>query len=218
VSRRRGAPAAPGLVPTVPDPASGASGELSGFGYDPAREAHHYRVRVSRGRERVSVYECPAALDPGAHPPEEQLRVALERERWDCIAPALADEFNRRLRAFGLPAGRWSSQGFVPLARLLGKELLVLAWAVEHEEVGKAPIAVANWLGMVPEERWWLHAMTAAHGARATEHRGWRRALRYALCDTPGAVARTPTRATALPNGGLGALFERPGPVHEEPT
>lgn len=218
MSRRRGTPAAPSLVPSVVEPAPAAAGEVTGFGYDPAREEHHYRVRVSRGRERVCVYECPRTLDPAEHPPEENLRVALERERWECIAPALADEFNRRLRAFSLPAGRWSPQGFVPVARLLGKELLVLAWAVEREEVGKAPVAVANWLGFVPEERWWLHAMTATHGVRATEDRGWRRALRHALCDTPATVARTPTRSTTLPGGGLGALFERPGLVHEEPS
>ena len=211
---RRGAAPAPEVTEAAAEAPSAPV--ATGFGYDPAREVPHYRVRVSRGRERVCVYECRRTLDPGDHPPEEDLRVALERERWEAIAPALADEFNRRLRAFGMPPGRWSPLGMIPVARLLGKELLVLAWAVEREEVGKAPIAVANWQALVPEERWWLHAMTAAHGSRATDDRGWRRALRHALCDTPSSIVRTPTRTSNLPSSGLGVLFERPGPVHEE--
>jgi hypothetical protein len=43
-------------------------------------------------------------------------------------------------------------------------------------------VAVRNWLGLKPEERWWLHTMTAAAtGYASQEGRGWRNALHYAL-------------------------------------
>jgi hypothetical protein len=68
---------------------------------------------------------------------------------------------------------------------LFGKELLVLLWAVEAIDVKPEDIAVAtrNWLGLKPEERWWLYTMTAA--ATGLAHQtgmGWRGALRQALC------------------------------------
>ena len=69
--------------------------------------------------------------------------------------------------------------------RLLGKELLVLAWAVEHPDVveERVGVAVRNWLGLKPEERWWLYTMTAASTGFAHQvGLGWRDALRSALC------------------------------------
>jgi hypothetical protein len=69
--------------------------------------------------------------------------------------------------------------------RLFGKELLVLLWAIEQLDVSPEEIAVGirNWLGLKPEERWWLYTMTAA--ATGLAHQtgmGWRDALRRALC------------------------------------
>ena len=71
------------------------------------------------------------------------------------------------------------------MQRLLGKELLVLLWAIEQGDVSEEETAVAirNWLGLKPEERWWLYTMTAA--ATGLAHQagmGWRSALRHALC------------------------------------
>ena len=71
------------------------------------------------------------------------------------------------------------------MQRLFGKELLVLLWAIEQSDVSPEEIAVGirNWLGLKPEERWWLYTMTAA--ATGLAHQagmGWRDALRRALC------------------------------------
>ena len=71
------------------------------------------------------------------------------------------------------------------MQRLFGKELLVLLWAVERPDVKPEEIAVAirNWLGLKPEERWWLYTMTAAATGLAHQSgMGWRGALRQALC------------------------------------
>ena len=71
-----------------------------------------------------------------------------------------------------------------PVDRLLGKELCVLAWAVEQMEMEKIPVAVRNWLALRPEERWWLFGMTAmSTGGVMDAGKGWRVALKHALGD-----------------------------------
>jgi hypothetical protein len=46
---------------------------------------------------------------------------------------------------------------------------------------------VENWLGLKPEERWWLYTMTNAATGHALRgrNRGWRKALRFALTENP---------------------------------
>jgi hypothetical protein len=100
------------------------------------------------------------------------------------LSPELRAEFNRRLKADGKPAGRWGADE-TAVQRLLGKELLVLLWAVEDPSVSPEEVAVAirNWFGLKPEERWWLYTMTAAATGLAHQSGlGWRAALREALC------------------------------------
>jgi len=71
-----------------------------------------------------------------------------------------------------------------PVDRLLGKELCVLAWAIEGMAPENIPIAVRNWLALRPEERWWLFGMTAmSTGGVHDGNKGWRLALRHALGD-----------------------------------
>jgi hypothetical protein len=80
---------------------------------------------------------------------------------------------------------RWTT-GANQVERLLGKELLVLAWAVERANPEMIPNALRNWTGLRPEERWWLFNITAAAtGTSDDTDVGWRKALRFALCDNP---------------------------------
>ncbi|MCC6456912.1 MAG: DUF3780 domain-containing protein [Caldilineaceae bacterium] len=74
--------------------------------------------------------------------------------------------------------------------RDLGKELVMLAWAVEDADPALIPNTLGNWRGLVPEERWWLYTQTAAatgHG-QLDRNKGWRKALRYALTENPASV------------------------------
>jgi hypothetical protein len=110
--------------------------------------------------------------------------IEAPRGIWDVISPEARSEFNRRLKAEGKPAGRWGADE-TAVQRLFGKELLVLLWAIELPGVTPEEIAVAirNWLGLKPEERWWLYTMTAAAtGLSHQQGMGWRGALRQALC------------------------------------
>ena len=92
--------------------------------------------------------------------------------------------------------GRWRERGITPLSRTFGKELVLLAWAIEDADPGRVQMAIANWLGLKPEERWWLYTMTnAATGqALAGRNRGWRVAVRYALCENPVDVTNAEAR------------------------
>ena len=172
----------------------------TGFGFRPEESEHHFVVTVPAGnREDVTVaehlrFDPEAAHVPpslGAGPRDAKLRVALPRAKWNAIADEVRVEFNRRLKKDGLPAGRWKT-GSNPLARLLGKELTLLAWAVEDADPTLIPTAIRNWLGLAAEERWWLFTMTAAATGHALHGRGrgWRKAVRYALTENPvGAAA-----------------------------
>ena len=115
-------------------------------------------------------------------------KVRLDKWKWDEIERFLRIEFNQRLK---LANRRHRSltwkKGTNYVHRLFGKELMVLAWAIEDAEKAAIAPAVENWLGLRPEERWWLYTITNA----ATGHpiqgqgRGWRKALRFALTENP---------------------------------
>ena len=112
---------------------------------------------------------------------DARFRATLPREKWDAVADDVRVEFNRRLKKQGLPSGRWK-RGDNPVARLLGKELTLLAWAVEDADPALIPTAIKNWQGLAPEERWWLFTMTNAATGHVLHGRnkGWRKAVRFA--------------------------------------
>lgn len=149
---------------------------------------HAFLVRLTRGKAgKAQIEEVFGRLpDPNEREwaPETILRCELPRSAWDAVSAELRTEFNRRLKQDGKPAGRWGADD-TAVQRLLGKEMLVLLWAIENPDVSaeETAVAVRNWLGLKPEERWWLYTMTAA--ATGYAHQvglGWRRALRDALC------------------------------------
>jgi hypothetical protein len=151
-------------------------------------QEHGYLVRLTKGREaKAQIFEVFGRPPTDREPqwaPETVLRCEVAGDVWDVISPEARTEFNRRLKVEGKLAGRWGTEE-TAVQRLLGKELLVLLWAVEAQDVKPEEIGVAirNWHGLKPEERWWLYTMTAA--ATGLAHQigmGWRGALRQALC------------------------------------
>jgi hypothetical protein len=91
----------------------------------------------------------------------------------------------------GLKPGLWNASS-VPVSRLFGKELVLLAWAIEDADPALIPAAIQNWLGLRPEERWWLYTMTngATGHAIAGRNKGWRKAVRFALTENPVTIPR----------------------------
>jgi hypothetical protein len=146
-------------------------------------DPHHFKViipKANTGRVQISEY-----LGLQAQNAELAVidRVLLERPRWTAIRAEVQRAFNARLKAHNLKTSAWKV-GENPVDRLLGKELCVLAWAVEGMDRDKIPVAVRNWLALRPEERWWLFGMTAmSTGGVKDGNKGWRLALRHALGD-----------------------------------
>lgn len=164
------------------------------FGFDPAESRHHFLVDIPRGGDapiKISEHltwddEVGSSAVSTAAAQDGQIRVILPRIKWDAVADELRSQFNLRLKKLGKKSGNWRS-GSNLLRRELGKELVLLAWAIEEADPALIPTALANWNGLVPEERWWLYTQTAAatgHGIN-DRGRGWRKAVRYALTENP---------------------------------
>ena len=175
------------------------SQQTQGFGVPLTIAPHHFVVVIPRGnRQPVKIIE-----DLGMHTQgdESELldRVILPRSAWTGIANPVKRMFNERLKTHKLKPGKWKV-GENRVDRLLGKELCVLAWAIEDLESEKIGTALRNWLALRQEERWWLFGVTAATaGGLNDKGRGWRMALRYALGDTPQPTIKRPRRSSKKP-------------------
>ncbi|MDI6716471.1 MAG: DUF3780 domain-containing protein [Actinomycetota bacterium] len=160
-----------------------------GFGFVPAESEHHFLVNIPRSNDgKVIIYERfkwqenveIQTIDYTIDRP----KVELGKHKWKLIEDSLKCEFNGRLKKEKLPIGKWHT-GQVPVQRLFGKEMVLLAWAIEDCDPSVIPTAIKNWLGLSPEERWWLFTMTNAATGGLKDKRGWRKAVRFALTENP---------------------------------
>lgn len=171
--------------------------DLLGFGFVPAQSEHHFVVVIPRSpKQEIMVHELQQydpdmtieGLQMNYVGPAYSGKVRINQARWNLLERYLKSEFNQRLRDSGATQKsiNWK-KGINYVHRLFGKELMVLLWAMEEADPHRAPQAIENWLGLRPEERWWLYTITNA----ATGHpengrgRGWRKALRFALTENP---------------------------------
>lgn len=181
-----------------------------GFGVPATSDPHHFKVIVPRSNTapvQVSEYLGLQALSD-----EHSVidRAVLDRARWTAIRAEVQRAFNARLSTHNLKPSAWKA-GDNPVDRLLGKELCVLVWAVEHMEMEKIPVAVRNWLALRPEERWWLFGMTAlSTGGIGDGDKGWRLALRHALGDVAQSELLSPRARRSLVARDSGLAGERP--------
>jgi hypothetical protein len=154
-----------------------------GFGVPATSDPHHFKVTIPKsttGNVLISEYLGLQASDSELAVID---RVLLDRSRWTTIRSEVQRAFNARLVAHELKSSAWKV-GQNPVDRLLGKELCVIAWAVEQLRMDKLPVAIRNWLALRPEERWWLFGMTAMNtGGVSDGGKGWRLALQHALGD-----------------------------------
>lgn len=168
-----------------------------GFGFDPAQSQHHFIVFIPNSKKKkVMIHEMQnyeedlseEALHINFLGPEATGKVMLDFSKWEKIERFIRIEFNQRLKPVkGKKKSQNWKKGMNHVHRLFGKELMILAWAVEDAEPGRIGQAVENWLGLRPEERWWLYTVTNAATGHPTLGRGkgWRKALRFALTENP---------------------------------
>ena len=157
-----------------------------GFGYNPAESENHFYVVIPKDTtEEVHIYER-FHWDEGEQniTNKDILKLRISRHKWAKLSNDVAAEFNARLKANKKSTSRFIV-GEVPIEKLFGKELMVLLWGVENNDPSGIPTAIRNWKGLQPEERWWLYTMTNASTGKINDKRGWRTALRYALCENP---------------------------------
>jgi len=203
--------------------------QVEGFGFIPTETEHHFLVTIPANKKDM-VYVSEHLTWDESEPRRElsfalgrednKMRVILPRQSWDAVAEEVRAEFNHRLRKSGVKMGQWKI-GQTPVSRLLGKELVLLLWGIEDADPSFVPNAIKNWLGLVPEERWWLFTMTNAATGHAISGRniGWRKAIRYALTENPVSQYNAPRRTGPLPKlfdeelpeaRAMSTLFEEP--------
>ena len=160
-----------------------------GFGYDPKETVNHFYVVIPKKlSEPVVVYERFQWQEDGeqnVNIPPDKRRLEISRHKWNLIVPDVTKAFNTRLKEQKIPVGKFCTGG-TAIDRLLGKELMVLLWAIEDIEPSQIPKAITNWRGFQPEERWWLYTMTNACTGEPLDHdTGWRVALRWIMAGNP---------------------------------
>jgi hypothetical protein len=195
--------------------------DILDFGFNPADTEHHFLVFVIPGKKEVAIFE-QFQYDPqlswsklayevtGVN---ASAKVLLQQLKWDLIKEDVRAEFNRRLKNNQQKAASWKPESNY-LHRLFGKELLVLVWAIEDADPGTVSLAVQNWLGLKPEERWWLYTITNAATGHALHGRGkgWRKALRYALTENPVTANRIDMNVYNDHSPDTPRLFQEPDP------
>lgn len=158
-----------------------------GFGVNPTLSTNHFYVLIPKlNTEIVQVYERFNWTEAKEQEMEKSdiLRIEISKHKWNKISTDLTTEFNARLKKEKIKMSRFGVGG-TPIEKLFGKELMVLLWSIEDCDPSVIPTAIRNWKGLMPEERWWLYTMTNASTGHIKDKKGWRIALRYALCENP---------------------------------
>jgi hypothetical protein len=112
--------------------------------------AHYVLVTIPEGRTGEVLFEEDWGVAQ-AGGPDRMVRCALPRARWNAIANLAKQALNERLKEQNLPSALWLT-GENRVERLLGKEVVVLAWAA-----------------LRPEERWWLLGRVASAARTAAD-------------------------------------------------
>lgn len=165
--------------------------EIIKFGFIPQENEHHFLVVIPKCKDQnIQIYERfywqANTKKQVINPIKDRLKVELRRSHWDLINKELENEFKNRLKEKKLPYSQatWTI-GDNPVDKSLGKELLLLVWAIEDCETAVIETAIKNWKGLDVTERWWLYTTTNAAIGRADDRRGWRKAIKYALSENP---------------------------------
>jgi len=160
--------------------------KTTGFGVPNDIDPHHFVVDIPAARANLVVITEQFGLSGGSNGlPDSLERCRLNQDAWNAVRKELERVLNDRLKEKKLATSRWKS-GKNQVERLLGRELCVLAWAIEAAPKETIPNAIRNWSGLKPEERWWLFAMAASMtGTSQDVDVGWRKALRVALTENP---------------------------------
>lgn len=172
-----------------------------GFGVPNSPLPHQFLVRIPLGRnDPIEVWEDFGAAGVGSTA-QKLCRAAVPRDAWYQVAEGVKSHLNRRLKEKNLKACRFNT-GDNRVERILGRELCVLAWAIEDATSDEAAIAFTRWSSHRPEELWWLFQQIDKDGGEWDSPKiGWRVAIRHALIkdgDEAPTAARRPRPKTFM--------------------
>lgn len=91
---------------------------------------------------------------------------------------------NKQLKESNLKKGSWNNNGKTYFNKFLGKELILLLWAIEECNNSKDIKAIFdNWKILKPTERWWLYTMINNEIGNSEFHNqtNWKSAIKIAL-------------------------------------
>ena len=127
-----------------------------GFGCPPLTDwPHHVVVSIPAGRGGdIRILENHGILGHDSQSDNIE-RCVIPRKRWNAMADAAKAELNARLREKSLPTSRWQP-GDNRVERILGTELMTLAWAVAAAAEADVAAVVSAWVSLQPSERLWL--------------------------------------------------------------
>lgn len=165
-----------------------------GFGIEPAQVAQHiFEIEIPHSGS-LRIFERLVYAPEGYVPLSKngcilfsedlevkinQLVISLPVEKFELVKNRVEMELNRVLEHEKKSSGIFSDSN-VGIDISLGKELLVLLWAIEDiSDADLIHTCLVNWLGLSSPERWFLYNM--AHSSKGK--RGWRRALSVALAE-----------------------------------
>ena len=177
-----------------------------GFGVPNLPMPHQFLVRIPKGRtEPVEVWEDfgVRAVSSGT---QSICRTKVPREAWRRVADGVKSHLNRRLKKKDIKPSRFSV-GDNRVERILGREICVLAWAIENASADEADIAFTRWHSHKHEELWWLFLQIDKDGGEwDSPMTGWRAAIRLVMITDGGKAPmtirklRTGTPAEKRPN------------------
>lgn len=153
------------------------SKEFRDFGYSELVRPHCIEVVITP-TEVLFIENPHTKRRVGEEPFVEKARLRLSS--WKKIAPKLAVELNRRIASDidlkTCPKARWK-EGLNHVDLGLGREMLVLVWAVEQLEDEPESIerVLAEWSQLSPEDRFFFYRLTNAFTGRAEDRDSFRR-------------------------------------------
>ena len=155
---------------------------IRGFGVPNIDFPHHFVVRIPKNRMGwIEIWEdfgtCEESL--------KFCRAIIPRKLWNRIKTDLQKHLNRRLKEKNIRPSSFKSpsdNSDNPVERILGREVCILAWALEHATPKEARIIFEHWTSYRPEELWWLFQQVLDDGGDwHSPVTGWRAAIRPAL-------------------------------------
>lgn len=159
-----------------------------GFGYNPLESNHYFIIEIPKKiSENVNIYEY--VFHDNIE--EKTLKIIISKKVWLKVAPFLEREFNTILSSYSLKKSKFTVGDNI-VERLLGKELCLLLFAIEHLDNNSDDISqvIQNWSAIEREFRWFLYTMIDTSAGEYNDiniFKGWRDAIKTALSDRPGA-------------------------------